>query len=248
MSQIDVNEQWRRLQENYAAMADEELEAIAKQAYDLTDIARQVLQAEISRRQLTIALLQTPATEPEPPAEDELAAQAEGESRRGYPEGFDPEDWGLVSFSHVDDIEQARKLKTCFDDAGIPSYFGPDVVDDLRLLPSALKGTLEVKVREVDLGRARVVMKKCAAAAAGGSEEEIVEFSAHCPSATPARLSSRNSTNQKLARNSAGAATPAAISGRTTASNRRARSSIATARRLELVCPGETQDIEESRL
>ena len=45
MSQIDVNEQWRSLQENYAAMADEELEAIAKEAYDLTDIARQVLQS-----------------------------------------------------------------------------------------------------------------------------------------------------------------------------------------------------------
>lgn len=181
MSPMDVNEQWRRLQENYAAMADEELEAIAKQAYDLTDIARQALQAEISRRNLTIELLQTPANEQEAPVEDELPAHDENESRKGYPAGFDPEDWGLVSFSHVDDIEQARKLKACFDDAGIPSYFGPGVVDDLRLLPSSLKGSLEVKVREVDMGRARVVMNDCAAAPANQNEDETVEYSAHCP-------------------------------------------------------------------
>ena len=181
MSQIDTNRQWRELQENYAAMADEELAAIAAQAYDLTDIARQVLAAEISRRQLTIDLLQAPATEQVLPVGDELPALDENQSRNGYPEGFDPEDWGLISFSHVDDIEQARKLKACFDDAGIPSYFGPGVVDDLRLLASPFKGTLEVKVREVDLGRARVVMNDCAAAPADGGTDNTAVYSAHCP-------------------------------------------------------------------
>ena len=181
MSQIDVNEQWRRLQETYASMADEELEAIAKEAYDLTDIARQVLSAEIARRHLTIQLRQTPPAESGSSVEDELPQPDESGSISGYPDGFDPEDWGLVSFSRVDNIEQGRKLKKCFDDAGIPAYFGPDVVDNLRLLPSSLKGPLEVKVREVDLGRARVVMNNCTPEPADESEDESADYSARCP-------------------------------------------------------------------
>jgi DNA-directed RNA polymerase subunit M/transcription elongation factor TFIIS len=188
MNQVDIQEQWRRLQENYASLADEELEAIAREAYDLTDIARQALQAEISRRQLTIALRQSPATDEDLTAEEGLPTQEEGESRRGYPEGFDPEDWGLVSFSRVDDIEQARKLKSCFDKAGIPSYFGPDVVDDLRLLPASLKGSLEVKVRELDLGRARAVQNDCMPAPAGEDEGQAVEYSAYCPKCHSAEI------------------------------------------------------------
>jgi hypothetical protein len=186
MSPIDVNEQWRRLQDNYAALADEELEAIGREAYDLTDIARQALRAEISRRQLTVELLQSPPSEQELLAEAELAAQEREKSPRGYPPGFDPEDWGLVSFSRADDIEEARKLKACFDEAGIPSYFGPDVVDDLRLLPSALKWPVEVKVREVDSGRARVVMAQCVPAPAG--EEEAIDYSVHCPKCHSAEI------------------------------------------------------------
>lgn len=69
MSEIDVNHQWSELQADYAAMADEELEAVAQEAYDLTDIARQALQAEISRRHLNIALLL------QAPAESEISAE-----------------------------------------------------------------------------------------------------------------------------------------------------------------------------
>lgn len=194
MSQIDVNEQWRRLQQDYTAMADEELAAIAKQAYDLTDIARQALQAEISRRHVTIELkLQTPRNEevpaylpyeepfPEDPSfEDEFSAE-ERQPPRGYPAGFDPEDWELVSFTHVDDVAQGSKLKQCFDEAGIPSYYGPEVVDDLRLLQSSFKGSLEVKVREVDLARAIAVRNRCTALSVDEEPEEISDYSVHCP-------------------------------------------------------------------
>src|SRR5215471_18897145 len=143
-------------------MDDEELEAIANKAYELTDMARQVLRAEITRRHLEVEYVeQPPVSDEESPFEEELPSGEEEEGEedqkawRGYPEGFDPEDWELVPYAYVDDIEEARKLKECFEAAGIPSYFGPDVVDDLRLLPSPLKGSLQVKIREVDLGRAR---------------------------------------------------------------------------------------------
>lgn len=179
MSQIDVNERWRVLQANYGSMADEELEAVAREAYDLTDLAQQALRAEISRRSLNIELLlHPPATEVEP----SFRRGASGEEQRsGYPAGFDPEDWGLISFSHVGDIEQARRLKECFDEAGVPAYFGPDVVDDLRLLPTPFPGTLEVKVREIDLARARAAMSSCAGDSDDVRDEAASDYGAHCP-------------------------------------------------------------------
>lgn len=69
MNDFDPNREWRRLSETYSAMTEDELQAVADDAYELTDIARQVLQAEISRRGLPIELqkeAQTPEN-PDPP-------------------------------------------------------------------------------------------------------------------------------------------------------------------------------------
>ena len=171
MNQIDINQQWRELQENYSAMSDEEIEGVAQEAYDLTDFARQVLQTEISRRQLKIEMrLQAPESEEEvePPP-------------KGYPTGFNPEDWGLIDLTPVENLEQAREIKKCFDDAGIPSYYGPDLVDDLRLLPSPLPGPLQIQVRETDQSRAIAVLNRCPQPAAEEEETKISDFVGHCP-------------------------------------------------------------------
>jgi hypothetical protein len=40
---IDRAEEWRRLKELYLRMSDEELEVVANNGYDLTDVARQAL-------------------------------------------------------------------------------------------------------------------------------------------------------------------------------------------------------------
>lgn len=60
METLDRAEEWRRLKELYRQMTDEELEVVAADAYDLTEIARQVLQAEIASRNLKFEL-QKPA-------------------------------------------------------------------------------------------------------------------------------------------------------------------------------------------
>ena len=189
MSTMDVNEQWRVLQENYAAMADEELEAVAAEAYDLTEIAQKALQAEVARRNLPIEVRLKPLREDESsmPEEDVLD---------GYPEGFNPEDWGLISFSHVDNIEEARKLKASFDDAGIPSYYGPDVVDDLRRVPADFRGSLEVKVREVDQARALAVLRAFAPASDAEEEDEPSAYS--CPKCHSTEIVFRKLEKSKL--------------------------------------------------
>ena len=63
-------EQSRRLQERYASLTEDELLAIAEDSYDLTDMARQTLQAEIAHRGLHMPLKDAPPptepVEPEP--------------------------------------------------------------------------------------------------------------------------------------------------------------------------------------
>ena len=43
-----VDQQWQCLRQNYARMTEDELGAVADDAYDLTPVAREALQAEIS--------------------------------------------------------------------------------------------------------------------------------------------------------------------------------------------------------
>lgn len=58
-------EQSRRLQEHYADLTDEELDALAGDAFDMTEVAQQALRAEIANRRLKIELRVTPPAETE---------------------------------------------------------------------------------------------------------------------------------------------------------------------------------------
>src|SRR5947209_3609431 len=49
MEHINQADEYRRLEELYAEMGDEQIEAMSGQMEDLTDIAQQVLRAEMSR-------------------------------------------------------------------------------------------------------------------------------------------------------------------------------------------------------
>src|SRR5690348_2938121 len=116
-----IDEEWSRLTDLYSNMSEGELEKLANEAYELTDMARDVLRGEISRRGLRLQLLNEPA----PPE----AAQPEEP-----PEDFDPEDLDLVGFGRVYDLADARRTKSILDQAGVPSYFGPDNLENVEEL------------------------------------------------------------------------------------------------------------------
>ena len=82
-------------------------------------------------------------------------------------------------------------MKKCLDDAGIPSYYGPKVVDDLRLLPTPFPRWVQVKLREVDRDRANFVLNRCLPPSPDNEkeeEEEIPEYTAHCPKCHSAEI------------------------------------------------------------
>ena len=56
----NLDQEWRELGERYEQMSEEELQILANEAYELTDMARELLQAEIARRRLRMTLLTEP--------------------------------------------------------------------------------------------------------------------------------------------------------------------------------------------
>jgi hypothetical protein len=164
MNEMDVNQEWRRLQEMYAAMAEEELQAVADDGYQLTDIAKQALRAEISRRHLDIALKETP-----PPSD--VAGEPCGD--------LDPADLDLVTAFYVWDLAEARRVKERLDAAYIPSYLGPDNIENVDLLPPITELGLPLKVRRDDAANARAATRDVVSS--HDDDEEIPEYVGRCP-------------------------------------------------------------------
>jgi hypothetical protein len=121
-----IDQEWRELTELYSQMSEGELQALANEAYDLTDMARDALRGEISRRGLHMQVQDQPApTE----VDQNYAPSAE----------FDPAELDLEPFGRVFNIDEARRIKSIFDNGGVLSYFGPDHVENIEELKAAFE-------------------------------------------------------------------------------------------------------------
>jgi hypothetical protein len=138
MDGLNQVEEWRRLKELYARMNEGELEVVANEAYDLTDIARPLLKDEIARRGLKI------------PLRTERAARAVAAAERS---GFDPSKLDLAVAGTLYGLEDARKAKEFLDAASIPNYWGPDNVEILEELKSGFDEGVDLKVMQEDYSR-----------------------------------------------------------------------------------------------
>jgi DNA-directed RNA polymerase subunit M/transcription elongation factor TFIIS len=171
MSDLDPNREWRQLSETYSAMDEGELQAVADDASELTDIARQSLQAEISRRGLPIEL---------PNAKQAL------ERANPLPEDatVNLADLKLVELFRAWDLDEATQIKERLDAASVPSYLGPDLVDDVRLLHTSFDQGVGIKVRDFDEQRGLAALahysrKVQPYAPADDTNED--GYAAHCP-------------------------------------------------------------------
>lgn len=165
MSEIDVTAEWQRLATQYAEMSDEELQTVADDGYELTDIARQALQAEISQRNLAIKLRERRV------AQEETAPDPDSP--------IDPADLDLVVAASVWDVEEAKRLKQALDLASIPAYLGPANSEDFSTPQPGSPSGVAVKVREVDLQRAYAAMAHSSPPEEGDSPEP--EYAGRCP-------------------------------------------------------------------
>lgn len=169
MAEVDIAQEWRRLQSLYAGMSEEELEAVANEGYELTDVAKQALTAEISRRGLQVIVRLAPGTE-------ENQTQQQGDA------DFDPANLELGSGCIVWNREQAAWVRKTFTDAGIPCYFGPNLAEDIDGLQFPEGIGAQVKVLTSDLDRARYVLRDFDTQfPSGDADDETADLTVRCP-------------------------------------------------------------------
>jgi hypothetical protein len=145
MARIDPEQERQRLIAFYTGQMDGELEKVATQAHELTDLAREALKAEIARRGLGVDLVESapvvedppvmpgdpppPETPPEP-----LALDGEFELR------------DLVTIRKFRDLPEALLAKGSLESAGIDAVLTDDNVVRLDWFWSNLMGGIKLNV------------------------------------------------------------------------------------------------------
>jgi DNA-directed RNA polymerase subunit M/transcription elongation factor TFIIS len=122
-----VDQQLQQLKENYEHMSEGELCAVAENAYDLTEIAREALQAVITERGFSGRL------KLEPPVPSQ------------------PEDEDLGIFCWPRSLEEADRMMKTLAAAGIPSFLCLEVwADDLKRADAALDRAIDAEIEKND--------------------------------------------------------------------------------------------------
>jgi hypothetical protein len=146
MARIDPEQERRRLIAFYSGQMDGELEKVATQACELTDLAREALKAEILRRGLAAGLIEdTPAKReppimpgdpppPRPPPTEPAILDGEFEQRN------------LVTIRKFRDLPEALLAKGSLDSAGIDAVLTDDNVVRLDWFWSNLMGGIKLNV------------------------------------------------------------------------------------------------------
>ncbi len=127
MAQIDLEKERQRLAALYAGMEQGELEEIAAQAGSLTDVAREALRFELSRRGLTPLL----------------------EASKSNPSSLEQSE-PPVMIRRFRDLPEAEIAKSILDSAGIESFLGEENIVRLDWFYSNLVGGIKLLVRAAD--------------------------------------------------------------------------------------------------
>lgn len=127
METIDPTEEYRRLKELYAQMSDGQLQVMAGQIDDMTDVAKEVLRAEISRRGLDVHPPEGPGKDSAPSEED------------------------LTRIWVAEDSKEAQAVMDALESNGIPACLG---TEKMEFVDGSFEEKSAVKVVTPDQGRA----------------------------------------------------------------------------------------------
>ena len=153
MTRLDSEEERQRLARRYAGMSDEELQAVARDAADLTQTAQSALQQEMARRGA--------AGVPQPPPDVEAEAEAEDPAKAGLladpgADEIDLQAWTMVR--RFRDLPEALLAKGALESAGIECHLTDDNMVRLDWFISNLLGGAKLMVRPEDAEAAREVL------------------------------------------------------------------------------------------
>ena len=159
MAMIDPEQERRRLAEFYSGQMDGELEKVAGQAYELTELAREALKAELSRRGLRTKLIETvpviPKKEvlvlpgdPPPPEPPDQPSGLDGELELRK----------RVTIRQFRDLPEALLAKGSLESAGIEAVLTDDNVVRMDWFWSNLMGGVKLLVDAEDAAAAEEVL------------------------------------------------------------------------------------------
>jgi hypothetical protein len=152
MTMIDPAQEQQRLADLYASQTDEELENVAAQAHELTEVAREALRAELTKRGLYVGQLEEPAPE-----------QDAAEFRN------------LVTIRTFWNLMEAELAKGLLDAAGIEPFLFDDNMVRLDWFNANALGGVKLRVDASNVEAANQVLEEAAAEAASSEEPESAE-------------------------------------------------------------------------
>jgi hypothetical protein len=159
MAMIDPEQERRRLAEFYSGQMDGELEKVATQACELTELARAALKAELGRRGLETKLIETAPVvfkkpvpvmpgDPPPPAPPAPPSAPDGEVELRK----------MVAIRQFRDLPEALLAKGSLESAGIDAVLTDDNVVRMDWLWSNLMGGVKLLVGVEDAAEADEVL------------------------------------------------------------------------------------------
>jgi len=155
MTNLDPEQEFSRLAEIYSRMADEQLEQVALDYADLTDVAQQALRAEFDKRKLALPAQKAEAVASvvkEPPESIPATEDSEARASVDYRE--------LVEIRRFRDLLDAEVAKGALDSAGIESFLGDDNMVRMDWFYSNAVGGVKLLVRPGDFTAAEEVLNQ----------------------------------------------------------------------------------------
>ena len=150
---IDLEKERQRLTILYADMPSEQLEQIASESSDLTEIAKTVLTAEISRRGLVSANPGTTKLSREQTGLESIDVEE-------APQAIEPHgsDKNLVTIRRFRGLFEAHLAKASLDSAGIECFLADENMVRMDWFYSDAVGGVKLLVNEADASEAAAVL------------------------------------------------------------------------------------------
>lgn len=172
MAKVDPEQERRRLAEFYAGQMDGELEKVAGEAYELSDLARGVLKAELERRGLSVQLAEQPPApvknvpkSGDPPEEEFSETElSEPELTQSTDDGDNESQevgtWDLVTIRKFRDLPEALLAKGSLDSAGIECALADDNMVRMDWFYSNAIGGVKLLVNAGDAAEAEQILSQ----------------------------------------------------------------------------------------
>lgn len=158
MAQVDPEQERKRLAEFYSQQMDGELENVAGQAYELTDVAREALRTELAKRGLNIELVELA-----PVVQAAVARPGDPPPvppRVAPPAGGTLELQEMVTIRQFRDLPEALFAKGSLESAGIECAMVDDNMVRLDWFISNLLGGVKLQVKQEDASIAEEILSQ----------------------------------------------------------------------------------------